>query len=261
MKSERWKLRLRKGVLYGFSALCVCPVVVLLLSSLRQGGAFSLAQYEEILLYRRDYYVWFWNSARYTFTILLFQLPICVLAGYGLSQYRFAGKKLVLGVYAVLLVLPFQATVVAQYSALKYLNLIDTPWAVVLPNIFQPLGCFLILQQMQKVDPEIFEAARLDGAGEAAVLGRIFLPISRPAILLLAVLQFTNNWALIDQPLLFLASDQLFPLSIELNSSSFGPAVGAAGVIFAIPPVLFYLAFSLRLGAEGETPFAGGGSA
>lgn len=146
------RFRLQKLGLNLLAACCLLPVIFLLANSLCVGGTVSLTQYEDILLYQRPFYVWFWNSAAYTASTLAVSLPVSVLAGYGFSQFSFPGRNFLLGFYVLLMLMPFQATVVSQYLTLNALGLLDTPWAVIWPNAFQTFGVFMMTQFMASID-------------------------------------------------------------------------------------------------------------
>lgn len=220
---------------------CTLPLLFLARNSFLQDGMVSLRKFEQILLYDRRFYVWFWNSFGYTAAILLGNIPVSILAAYGFSQFRFPGQNLLFSLYILLMLLPFQATALPQYLTLRALNLLDTRWAVILPGVFSAFGVFLLTQFMREIDSEILQAAQLDGAGRLSILWHILLPICKPAVVSLAVLQLLSNWSLIDQPLLFLRREQILPLSLELSSHTFGESAFAAGVLFAVLPVTAYL--------------------
>jgi multiple sugar transport system permease protein len=241
------RFALQKLVLSLLAICCLLPTAFLLWRAVVVGGQFTLAQFEEILLYTWRFYVWLWNSIGYAAAILAINLPVSILAAYGFSQHQFPGKKPLFFLYILLMLMPFQATVVPEYLTLDKLGLLDTRWAVILPNALGAFGVFLLTQFMSGVDPELLQAARLDGVSKWGELRYILLPLCRPAIASLAVLQLISSWALIDQPLLFLRSEELLPLSLELGSQTFGAAAFAAGVLFALPPVLVCLLFRGKL--------------
>ena len=120
-----------KGVRYAvqcalvssIAVCCLIPMGYLLVGSVRDRGAFSLVQYEDILLYTKEFFTWFWNSVLYTAAILALCVPIALLAAFGLTQYRFHGRNALLFLYTLLMLLPFQATVVAQHLLLNTLGL------------------------------------------------------------------------------------------------------------------------------------------
>ncbi len=113
------------------------------------------------------------------------------------------------------MLLPFQATSVPQYLTLDALDILDTGKAVILPCAYGAFGTFLLTQFMRGIDGEILEAARLDGVGNFSLLWRIVLPLCKPAVVSVLVLQFISFWSMVDQPVLFLQSEQLMPLSVK----------------------------------------------
>ncbi len=229
-------------ILLSAAALCcLAPVVYLLYCSLRSFGGFSLEQYEEILFNTKEFFTWFWNSFGFSLLILLLGVPVSILAAYGFSQYDFRGKNGVFFLYMLLMLLPFQATVVAQYLTLRALKLLDSWSAVVLPCAYGAFGPFLLTQFMKGIDKEILEAARLDGVSLAQMMRHIILPLCKPAVISLVILQLISSWSMVDQPLLFLRSEYLLPLSLKLGNYTFGASVSTAGVIYAVLPLLAYL--------------------
>lgn len=241
------RFAVQKLFLSAVAVCCLLPAAFLIWNALQTDHALSLGQFEEVLLYDWPFYVWLWNSVRYAAAILAIQIPVSIFAAYGFSRFDFPGRRPLFFLYMLLMLLPFQATVMPQYMILNTLRLLDTRWAVILPNAFGAFGTFLLTQFMKGIDPELLQAARLDGAGDLGVLWYVILPLCRPAIAVLAILQLIGSWSLIDQPLLFLRSEALLPLSLELGSQAFGAAAFAAGLIFAAPPVLVCLCFRKAL--------------
>jgi len=241
MWNKGLRFALQRAAVFAAAIVCLIPAGVLLLGSLRAGGVFSPAQYEEILLYTKEFFTWFWNSVGYTAGILALSVPVAVLAAYGLSLHRFPGRDGLLFLYTLLMLLPFQATVVAQYLTLRALGLLDTRPAIILPVAFGAFGAFLLTQFMRGLDPEILEAARLDGGDWARILLHIICPMCKPAIASLAALQSISCWSMVDQPVVFLRSEALLPLSQRLSGQAFGAAAPAAGALYAVVPMLLYL--------------------
>lgn len=221
---------------------CLIPAGYLLAGSVRNMmGMFSLRQYEEILLYKKEFFFWFWNSVLYTAAILTLCVPVSLLAAFGLTQYSFRWRGGLLFLYTLLMLLPFQATVVAQYLMLSALGILDTRLAIILPCGFSAFGTFLLTQFLRGLDREIIEAAQLDGAGWFQTLTRIVTPMCKPAVVSLIVLQLISCWSMVDQPIVFLRSENLFPLSQRLSGQAFGLSAFAAGVLYAVVPMLVYL--------------------
>lgn len=128
--------------LSAMAILCIIPMAFLVRDSLSLFGKFTLSQYEDILLYQKEFHLWFWNSVIYTVVILVIQIPVSVLAAYGFTQYEFPGKKMLFSLYILALLLPFQATVVSQYLTLDAMHLLDTRLAVILPNAYKYIWRF-----------------------------------------------------------------------------------------------------------------------
>lgn len=241
MWNKGTRFRVQRCMLNAAALCCLVPAVYLPFRSLRQGDVFSLRQFENVLLLTKAFFTWFWNSTGYTLVILAISLPVSVLAAYGFSQFSFPGKKSLYALYMILMLLPFQATVVPQYLTLNRMGLLDTQAAIILPCAYSAFGTFLMTQFLRGIDSEILEAARLDGAEIWRILWHILLPLCRSAILSVFILQLISCWSMIDQPLLFLRSEELLPLSLKLSSQSFGTNLFAAGLIYSLPPVILYL--------------------
>lgn len=100
----------KKALLTVFSVLCLLPVGFAVVQALQYGGQFSFRQFEEILLYRKEFFAWFWNSVLYATAILAIQLPLSALAGYAFAQSRGRLMGAVFTLYIFVMILPFQAS-------------------------------------------------------------------------------------------------------------------------------------------------------
>lgn len=230
----------RKIFLHTIAVLCILPFALMVIRSVQgSGGGFSLIQYG-LLLQSPRFFRAFWNSVVYTGIILLFNLPLSLLAAYAFSRFRFRSRWPLFWLYILMMLLPFQATMVPQYMTLQWMGLTDTPWSVVLPNLFSTFGTFLMTQYMRAFDQSIYEAAEIDGMGSFSVFVQLVLPVTKPVITSTAVLSFVNYWSLIEQPSLFLSQQVQQPLAIRLGSTDFAAFANAGGVVFSILPLLLY---------------------
>ncbi len=200
-------------------------------------GGFSLTQYGALLCNVRFFRA-FWNSVGYTFVILVFSLPISLTAAYGFSRFDFKGKIGMLFLVILTMLLPFQATMVSQYMVLKWLGLINTPAAVIMPNIFGGFSTFLLTQYMSGIDRAIYEAADIEGIGALQTFLRIIIPQCKNMICGVAILSLVNYWSMIEQPSMFLNEYYRQPLSIQLGGTAFKSFANAGGVIFCILPLM-----------------------
>ncbi len=203
----------------------------------------TLRHYIELLLDTPEYFVMFFNSIKQVALILLGQLLIGMPAAWAFARYRFPGRRILFVVYTILMVLPFQVTMVSSYLVLDKMGLMNTLWAVVLPNIFATFPVFIMTKFFQKIPKELIEAARLDGASELKLFLHLGIPMGTPGILSAMVLGFMEYWNNVEQPLAFLQDKTLWPLSLYMSHISLeniGLAMVAA-VISLMPAVLLFL--------------------
>ena len=205
----------------------------------------SFEAFIQVLLAAPDYLMKFWNSMGMTAAIAAGQIFVSCLAGYGFSKFQFPGRYPLFILVILLMMMPYQVTLVSNYIMLDRLGLIGGYAAVILPGIFSSFGVFLMKQVMDGIPKEVLEAARLDGAGQLRVLLGIVLPISRGGIASLLVLNFVDNWNMVEQPLVFLEDASMYPLSIFLADSvqESGMEIFACGVLAMLPVLLLFAYF------------------
>ncbi len=205
----------------------------------------TLEAFFQVLLSAPDYLMKFWNSMGITVSIAAGQILVSCLAGYGFSKFQFPGRYPLFVLVILLMMMPYQVTLVSNYIMLDRLGLIGGYAAVILPGIFSSFGVFLMKQVMDGIPRDVLEAARLDGAGQLGVLVKIALPISRGGIASLLVLNFVDNWNMVEQPLVFLEDSSMYPLSIFLADSiqESGMEIFACGVLAMLPVLLLFAYF------------------
>lgn len=195
-----------------------------------------------ILLSAPDYLLKFWNSMGITAAIAAGQVTVSCLAGYGFSKFRFPGHYPLFVLVVLLMMMPYQVTLVSNYIILNRLKLLGGYGAVILPGIFSSFGVFLMKQVMDGIPKEILEAARLDGAGHFRILLEMALPIVKGGVGSLLILNFVDNWNMVEQPLVFLKEKSMYPLSVFLADSiaASGMEIFACGVLAMLPVVLLF---------------------
>jgi multiple sugar transport system permease protein len=207
---------------------------------------FSLTQYYEILIRDTSILRMFVNSAFYTVMILLGQAAVIPMMAYGLSRFRFRGRDAIFFVIIMLMLLPFQVTMVPNVLTLRSIGLLNTVWAVILPMWFAPFYIFLIRQFMLGLPNELLEAAQVDGAGTFRCYWYIVLPVCRPIIGAAVALSFADCWNLVEQPMTYLSQRmELQPLSVMFNQlASASSGIEFAGAaIYMLPALFIYLYF------------------
>ena len=184
----------------------------------------------------------FWNTVLLTVPIVLGQLAVGVPAAWALSRLRFRGRRLLRSVYVLLMLLPFQVTMMPNFLVLDALGLMDTVWAVILPGVFAAFPVFVMMRSFDGIPRELLDTASLDGAGHWQTFRYIGLPLGRPGIIAAAVLVFLERWSAVEEPLTFLQEERWWPMSLRIADMAQGD-VGlamAAGLVALIPAVLVF---------------------
>jgi multiple sugar transport system permease protein len=203
----------------------------------------SFSQYITVLFKSPEYLMKFWNSVILVVPIVILQVAIAALAAYSFTRYRSKFKSFLFFFYVILMLMPYQVTLVPNYLVSKWLGILDTRWAIILPGAFAPFSVFLLTKFMRRIPVSLIEAAKLDGAGEWQIFTRICLPQCRSALYSIAILVFIDYWNMVEQPIVLLADSTKQPLSVYLstiNSGEVGIAFAVA-VIYMIPSLLLFL--------------------
>lgn len=204
----------------------------------------TFTHYGKLLFQTPQFFVVFWNSMKITVCILLGQLLIGVPAAWAFAVYPFRFRKVLFTLYIVLMLMPFQVTMLSSYLVLDGLGLMNTQEAIILPAVFSTYPVFLVYRGFCSLPKGLIEAARIDGAGEWMIFAKLGLPLASGGILSAMVLGFLEYWSLIEQPLAFLEDQTLWPLSLYLPEISLEQAGYSfvAAVITLIPAVFVFLA-------------------
>ena len=212
----------------------------------------------EVLLDSPEFYTMFWNSVKVSACILLGQLLVDVPTAWALAKLQIPGRKWIMKLYIVLMLMPFQVLMFPQYLTLNTLHLLDTLGAVIWPAVFSAFPVFLLYRFFRAIPDEILEAARLDGAGEFRIFWQIALPLGAPGVLSVGILSFLDSWNMIEQPMTYLKTKALWPLSLFLPDIQLGDmGMGfAAALIMLIPALLLFL--SCRSYLEQGIALSGG---
>lgn len=203
----------------------------------------TFMQYYNVLLRKPRFLFMFWNSVFVTFPIVFGQVAVAAMAAYAFSKLRFPFSNKIFFIYIIVMMMPFQVTLVPNYIILTKLNLIGSYLSIILPGVFATFGVFLLRQFMMQIPDDYCEAAKIDGAGYSRSFLAVILPQCKGAIASLAILVFIDNWNMVEQPLIFLKDESMHPLSIflsRINSMDLGVAF-ACGILYMIPTLLVFL--------------------
>ena len=282
-----WSGRTVTGVvLLAFVVFFIVPLIWLLLAMTKSGGAlvrqgpFSFGSWHDLvanwdqLTSFQDHAIgqWLFNSALYSLGALALTLVISIPAGYAMALTKFRGRRTLLVVTLVVMLIPNTALVLPLFLEMNAVGLVNTALAVVLPYSFYPFGVYLAyIYFSSSIPSSLLEAARIDGAGELQVFLRIALPLATPIVALVGFFSFVQNWNNYYLPFVMLPSSGKYPVQVGLstllastpafNPSSAGsesielPALALATVVSVLPVLIIFL-FSQRFLVAGLT--AGG---
>lgn len=203
----------------------------------------SFSQYITVLLKSPDYLFKFWNSVILVGPIVIFQLLVALLASYGFTRYRGRLKEMIFFTYIILMLMPYQVTLVPNYLVSGWLNILDTRWAIWLPGVFSPFAVYLLTKFMRRIPVSVIEAAQIDGAGEWQIFRRICMPLCRGCMCSVAILIFIDYWNMVEQPLILLSDTAAHPLSVflsKIKKEEIGLAFAVA-TIYMVPTLLVFL--------------------
>jgi multiple sugar transport system permease protein len=215
--------------------------------------------------------IWLKNSSIYSFGGTALAVVAAIPAGYGLALTQFIGRKALLGITLVVMIMPATALVLPLFLEMDKIGLYGTMWALILPFGFFPFGVYLAYIYFSSTIPkDLLAAARIDGAGEWRVFRYIALPLARPIVALVGFFAFVASWNNFFLPFVMTYDNSKYPLQIGLqqligSTASFNPANYSAGssvvvlhrpdlamaVVIAIAPVLIVFLFAQRALVSG----------
>jgi multiple sugar transport system permease protein len=240
---------LRFVILAVFAVFFVAPLLWLLLAPTKSDGALvtrnplAFGNFHQVVLAWQHldafsdhlYRAWIGNSLLYALSATAIVLATAIPAGYGLAFGRFPGRKAVLAVTLVVMIMPAAALVLPIFLELDSLHLIGNVLSVILPFAFYPFGVYLAYIYYATALPSgVLDAARLDGCGEWSTFRHIALPLAKPVVALVLFFSFVSDWNNFFLPYAVLADSRQYPIQVGLSdllssTPSFNPAVGGGG--------------------------------
>jgi multiple sugar transport system permease protein len=213
-------------------------------------------------------FTWLGNSAIYSFGALAITLVTAIPAGYGLALTEFIGRKALLSITLIVMLMPSAALVLPLFLEMNAVHQVGSIWSVILPFSLFPFGVYLVyIYFSSSIPKDLLAAARLDGCDEVRVFWHVALPLARPVVALVAFFSFVGNWNNFFLPLVMLPTDQTAPIQVGLNNllastPAFNPVAGGADLNFnrpelalttvlAIAPILVVFLFSQRALVSG----------
>lgn len=203
----------------------------------------TLKPYIQLLLDMPEFFAMFWNSIKLVVPILVGQIMIGMPAAWGFARFQFPFKKVLFLLYIGLMLMPFQVMMVPHYLVLDGLGLLNTRLGIILPAAFSTFPVFIMYRFFVSIPKDIIDALKIDGGGEYKAFWYVGVPLGAPGIVSVLILGFLEYWNMIEQPLTFLQSKSLWPLSLYLphiGIEEMGIAL-AASVIMLMPALLVFL--------------------
>ena len=245
-------------VLFGAAGLCLLPMWATVIGGFKTTGdlrtnAFGLPRqwiadnYASILFGAR-FWQMLWNSTVIAMFTVFFTLVVSSMAAFALAHLRFAGKKWIANYLTLGLTFPFATAILPVFLRVRDLGLLDSYWAVILPQVTFNLSFSIVLLRgfFAELPKELFEAAFMDGCSYTKIFWRITLPLSRPIIATVGVLALVGSWNNFLLPLVMIDSDQIYPwpLGIMQYQGQYGTDWGRVLAFVSLtmtPAIFFYL--------------------
>ena len=210
---------------------------------------------------------WLRNSVLYAVVSAVGAALLATMAGYAFAMLRFPGGNLLFSIILGAIMIPTTALAIPTYLLFSEVDLVNTPWAVILPSLVSPFGVYLMRVYAEgAVDGSLLEAARVDGAGEGRIFLSVVLPLLAPGFVTVLLFQLVATWNNYFLPLIMLNSSDLYPLTVGLAQWQATSAAGSGsqamfstvitGSLVSIIPLIVAFMFLQRYWQSGLT--AGG---
>lgn len=239
-----------------FSLIALLPIVGILLTALQDPdgiasfGAFDGLHFGNFTTAWEDgnFGSYLKSSVIVSVSVVVVSVLLSILSGYAFGMMRFRGSTVLFYIFLLGLMVPTEAIIVPLYYDLRDLQLTNTYWALILPQIATSVafGTYWMRTYFRTVPRSLVEAARLDGASSWFTLWRVILPLARPAVLTMTVLLFMWTWNEFLLALVMVSDESLrtAPLGLSFfqgRNTSEESLMAAASVIVALPVVLLYV--------------------
>lgn len=186
------------------------------------------------------------NSLFVSLMFVLLSLAVCTLAAYALSKFEFKGRNLIFMVLLLSMMVPYQATIIPLFQLFSKLNMLNTYFALIAPQLCYPFAIFLMRQNFLAFPTALIESARIDGARELKIFFSIVLPSMKPALAATAIYLFMMQWNNFMWPLVVVSSSDMYTFPVALSSLigfsiiDYGQVMSGI-TIATVPIIIFFL--------------------
>ncbi|GAA4518801.1 carbohydrate ABC transporter permease [Brachybacterium paraconglomeratum] len=256
-------------ILVGFAIIWLIPSLFAIKTSLTPNGTAALGAQEILsswsptldsylgLMRQGDIWNWYLASAVTSVVTAVLTLLFASMAAFALSRLEFRGRAIIYMAIIIGLMIPSQVLIVPIFEELRILQLLNTYWAVILPQVPSVIAVFIFKQFFDAIPRELEEAARVDGAGSWRIYWSVVMPLSRPVVAAVAILTFVWTWNNLLLPLFVMSNPSLMtiPVGLATVQGSFGlryADIQAGAILAALPLVVLYMFFQRQI-VEGVT--------
>ena len=241
MKAKRSFLR--PIILAALALLFVIPVVSTAIKSFSFEGGAGLKQYWELFVTNFTYLDFFWNSVLYAMVITVVCIVISLPLGFLFAKVNFKGRDSLFFIFILVMMLPFQATLLPNYIQLRDFNMLNTPLALTVPMMFSPFAVFLLRQFMKTIPNDLIDYTMIETSSVFKTFRYAIFPQIKPAIVSLAILIFCESWNMVDQALIFsMENNDIMPLSVILSEIPENVRY-AGGTVYMFPIIMLFVMF------------------
>ncbi len=244
--------------------LCFFPFYAMIVLSLKPGLAvefpssllpwgLSVDSYAQVLGGKKILQ-WLVNTLVYSVVSVVAVLFFSALAGYAFAKKRFPGKEALFWSFIAMVMVPFHVTLIPMFIFMAKVGGVDTYWGLILPSLANAQAVFLMRQFIQGLPDELFEAAKIDGAGEFRIFWQIVLPLCRPILATLGIFVFLWHWNDFLWPLIIGRSSDMWTLTVgiqSLHAEAVPLSVRLAGSVVALVPIFLVYLIAQRHVQEG----------
>ncbi|MGH2541924.1 MAG: carbohydrate ABC transporter permease, partial [Ardenticatenaceae bacterium] len=214
-------------------------------------GAVVTIVFEQVALLAGGgrFWRWLFNTAVLSVLQACFQLVFCAMAAYAFARLRFPGRDAVFAFMLTTMMIPGAVTIVPAYVLMSKLDWVNRAYSLIIPGIISAGSIFLLTQFLKSIPRDLEEAAYIDGASYFQTFKDVVLPLARPALLTVFILQFQGMWNAYLGPLLYLQRRDMWVLNVALNifKGQFSAELNlllVAAILNALPVLILFFLFS-----------------
>ena len=201
-----------------------------------------------------DFPLYYLNTIKVAVITVLGEITVTTFAAYAFARLRFRGRNFLYMMYLATMMIPSQVMLLPKYIYFSRLHIVNTHAALILPGLFSVFSVLLMRNTFQNIPFEFTEAAYIDGAGHPRIFGQLILPLAKPGLMTLLLLDFTWVWNDYMNPLIFISNEKLFTLTVGLQrfqeDASTSYALIMAGATISLIPILLIFIFTQKFFIE-----------